>query len=601
MSFDVESELKSSSAQQLRQEKHGICSQLLHVQQQISDLAYGNYRTYADAGSTTEHCRKRFTEANGLVDSIDTEISGLRENLGEFRERSGKIAQELACLKSAESKESPLWDILSLPTRMDVCIRAGYYEDAYLLTNYGMQLQQHGLTKNPLIKVVSDKLVDARHHLLNELFNRFAGPIDLASSIQVVNNIRKIPCLSPTQLRVSILHYRDLYLEKQLMNIKSQPDFILRMVEVYRDCMYDTMVMHLAVFPESESVKRDPNIDPRWDVWQAAGPSAVLSEWALHNLETMFDYIRNCEDSSLDVGALSAKLMSFAASFGRMGIDFRPLVANAIHHFVVKRFSNSVLAAASKFTECESIVIDGDVPGEVAIPYTAANVQPAPPAALTLWDDLCIYGNAIIGAFNQLRNGLSSMQIHAVLKAFTKSLKIVFRWLDRFADRSDQQEQFVKAVKLIAYHFVPYFNRCLLVLFPYEKCCRPFYNTAISLEQYERSCGIALKELYADCNRASVFEELIGQIPNSEETANLELSQDVPTPENELIIEKFAGEDFQRNQIADFPNVMDSFKSEESKLTDSDVASTTEDDQLVFTARKRSDAEKETFSEISLA
>lgn len=76
------------------------------------------------------------------------------------------------------------------------------------------------ITPGYVFQVVSDKLVEARHHLLNELFNRFAGPIDLASSIQVVNNIRKIPCLSPTQLRVSVLHYRDLFLEKQVMNIR---------------------------------------------------------------------------------------------------------------------------------------------------------------------------------------------------------------------------------------------------------------------------------------------------------------------------------------------------------------------------------------------
>ena len=36
---------------------------------------------------------------------------------------------------------------------MDVCIRAGYYEAAYSLTNYGMMLQQHAIIKNPLIKV----------------------------------------------------------------------------------------------------------------------------------------------------------------------------------------------------------------------------------------------------------------------------------------------------------------------------------------------------------------------------------------------------------------------------------------------------------------
>lgn len=70
------------------------------------------------------------------------------------------------------------------------------------------------------MQAVADKLIDARYQLLDELFNRFAGPIDLASSIQIVNNIRKIPYLSATQLRIAILQYRDVYLEKQLLDIR---------------------------------------------------------------------------------------------------------------------------------------------------------------------------------------------------------------------------------------------------------------------------------------------------------------------------------------------------------------------------------------------
>uniref|UniRef100_A0A9J2Q228 Conserved oligomeric Golgi complex subunit 8 n=1 Tax=Ascaris lumbricoides TaxID=6252 RepID=A0A9J2Q228_ASCLU len=469
MSFDIDSELRTQTAQQLRQEKQGIASQLLHVQQQISDLAYGNYRTYADAGSTTEYCRKKFDEAKGKVDAIGAEVAELRGCLKEFATKSEQINKELDCLKSAESKSSPLWDILSLPTRMDVCIRAGYYEVAYSLTNYGIQLQQHGLTKNPAIKAVADKLIDARHYLLDELFNRFAGPIDLASSIQVVNSIRKMPCLSVTQLRVSILQYRDLYLEKQIMDIRMQPDFVLRMVEVYRDCMYDTM----------------PSIDPRWDVWQPCGPSAVLSEWAIHNLNVMFDYIRKVEDkSSVDVGVLSSKLMSFAMSFGRMGLDFRPLIANVLNDFVVSRFSSRVSDASSKLAESESLRIEGDVPEVPSVAHYASGVQPPPPSLLSMWDDICVYGNEVLDAMNELRNGLSPMHIGKILAALGSSLKAVFTWLNCFADRVDQQDSFAKAVKLLTCHFVPYINRCLLVLFPYEKCCRPFYHTAFTLEQY---------------------------------------------------------------------------------------------------------------------
>ncbi|OZC05855.1 hypothetical protein X798_07168 [Onchocerca flexuosa] len=210
----------------------------------------------------------------------------------QFDSKNDEVGQELHHLKLAESKGSHLWDVLSLPTRMDICIRAGYYDTAYLLTNYGVQLQTYGLTKNPIIKRVADKLIDARYQLLDELFNRFAGPIDLANSIQIINNIRKIPYLSSTQLRVMILQYRDVYLEKRLLDIR--PDFILRMVEVYRDCMYDTMVLYLAVFPENEISRRqmDSSLDQRWDIWQTATPSVILNEWAIHNFDVMFNRIK---------------------------------------------------------------------------------------------------------------------------------------------------------------------------------------------------------------------------------------------------------------------------------------------------------------------
>ncbi|VDK18628.1 unnamed protein product, partial [Anisakis simplex] len=517
------------------QQRECINSKLVHIQQQISDLAFDNYRTYADAGSTTEYCRKKFGEATGEVDKIDSEIDKLRGCFKEFSKRSDEISEEIGYLKSAESKSSPLWDILGLRSLMDVCIRAGYYEIAYSLTNYGIQLQQHGLTANTAIKAVADKLIDARHYLLDELFNRFAGPIDLASSIQVVNSIRKIPYLSATQLRVSILQYRDLYLEKQLIDIRSQPDFLLRMVEVYRDCMYDTMVLYLAVFPEGEIIKRDPSIDPRWDVWQHCGPSAILSEWAIHNVDAMFDHIRKVEHKSgVDVGVLTSKLMSFAMSFGRMGLDFRPLITNVMNDFVLSRFKARTANAASSFCQLESILIEGDLPEMVmtaAISNTSPSdghsaEQPTPPAQLSMWDDLCVYGNEILDAFNELRDGLSPMHIAGVLEALSDSLRALFTWLDLYALKQDHQKQFVKALKLLARYFIPYLNACLLVLFPYEKCCRLFYHTTFSLERYESRLRLKISDLYSHCTNAAEMDEIVKPFEQSEKSVPLMLNDE---------------------------------------------------------------------------
>lgn len=132
---------------------------------------------------------------------------------------------------------------------MEKCIHAGRYEQAYAMTNFALNMKQTSskLMKNALFKVftnqytegnaielqnVVDHLLEQRHKLLDELFSKFAGPLDLARSIQVyphffffrrnskiVNNIRKIPFISNTQLRVSILQYRDIYLERKVLSI----------------------------------------------------------------------------------------------------------------------------------------------------------------------------------------------------------------------------------------------------------------------------------------------------------------------------------------------------------------------------------------------
>uniref|UniRef100_A0A8R1XR47 Conserved oligomeric Golgi complex subunit 8 n=1 Tax=Onchocerca volvulus TaxID=6282 RepID=A0A8R1XR47_ONCVO len=519
MSHFLDNELRTLSAAQLNlflvqileQEKHNTFSQLLHVQQQISDLAYGNYRIYADAGSTTERCRQLFGQASDLVEEIERGIESVRESMKQFDSKNDEVAQEFHHLKLAESKGSHLWDVLSLPTRMDICIRAGYYDTAYLLTNYGVQLQTYGLTKNPIIKRVADKLIDARYQLLDELFNRFAGPIDLANSIQIINNIRKIPYLSSTQLRVMILQYRDVYLEKRLLDIRSQPDFILRMVEVYRDCMYDTMVLYLAVFPENEISRRqvDSSLDQRWDIWQTATPSVILNEWAIHNFDLMFNRIKNVgNETPIDIGSLTSKLMSFALSFGRMGMDFRPLIAKIIDEFVIKRFSLKVQDAANNLKQCKTIEIDGEIPDALFLSCTQDGKQPSVPSVLAFWDDLCIYGNALIDALNELRSGLSPTQINAVLKELTNSMKIVVFWLCSM-ENIVKKEIMEKAIKLLGKYFMPYINSCLLTLYPYEKCCRPFYYTTCTLELYEKRYVIPIQEICNDCPNSIVSEKLL--------------------------------------------------------------------------------------------
>ncbi|KAE9418876.1 hypothetical protein Angca_003405, partial [Angiostrongylus cantonensis] len=505
--FKIEHELKTMGSEQLRRERSLILNDLRSLDDQIGDLAFNNYRTYADAGRTTQHCTEIFTEMSEKLRVVSEQIPKLASELQSFHTCAKNVSNELDIVQSACQKESALWELLSLPSRMDVCIRAGYYEAAYSLTNYGMVLQQHSIIKNPLVKAIADKLVEARSFLLEELFNKFSGPLDLASSIQVVNNVRKMPNLTSTQLRICILQHRDIYLNRQISDITNHPEFAIRAIEIYRDCMYDTLVLYLAVFPENEPPRKDPSLDPRWQTWPPSAPSVLLGQWTARNIARLLDLIRRTDmKNGVDMCTIWSKLMSLAASLGRMGLDFRALVVDCLTKMVLERFRSSIRATTNVFLndtkvlsvvneEISSLSVDRDIP---------ANGPPVPPPEISLWDDICIYGNGILDAINDLRYSPYPLLIESVVACIRDSLKSVLLWLPR----NSSSPHFAKAVEIFCLYFAPFIGRCIRFVFPFSSITRLF-GTSITPQTYESLTELNMTELVASCDGSEQIQEVL--------------------------------------------------------------------------------------------
>ncbi|KAK6009558.1 hypothetical protein OSTOST_25504 [Ostertagia ostertagi] len=236
---------------------------------------------------------------------VSAQVPELASELRAFHARTKDVSNELDIVQSACQKENLVWELLSLPSG------------------------------------IADKLVEARSFLLEELFNKFSGPLDLASSIQVVNNVRK-NAISHTY-STTCLHFTT-----QGYN-HPEFEFAIRAIEIYRDCMYDTLVLYLAVFPESETARKDLSLDPRWETWPSSAPSSVLGHWTARNITRLLDLIcRTDMKSGVDMCTVWSKLMSLAASLGRMGLDFRSLVVNSLVKVSLERFSSAVRAATNK-------------------------------------------------------------------------------------------------------------------------------------------------------------------------------------------------------------------------------------------------------------
>ncbi|CAK5088948.1 unnamed protein product [Meloidogyne enterolobii] len=477
-----------------------------NLQSELSDLAFHNYRTYVDVSTTAEYCREKFSQMDILMRQSSSSFPALEEQIDQFKNQSTQLFNEFKLLSDVESTNFLIWEIIRLPKLMEKCIRAGHFDQAYSITNFALSIKQSKLVQYPLFKNVVDYLLEARHSLLDELFNKFSGPLNLANSIQIINNIRKIPYISKTQLRISILQYRDIYLEKKVSSIMSEPDFILRVIEVYRECMYDTIILYLAVFPETDTQQRFVNEDTRWERWTGSSQNYLLQCWAQKNIERLLNYVQ-CFDytSLLDIEMVVSKLMSCAFSFGRMGLDFRSLIHYKFSQMVLNIFQNKIEAATKSFTSKEKIdLIDDGIfeNTQSELKKEINRVDLSAPLELCIWDELCIFGNSIINALNEIRHSiyinsvyffnflfgfLILIQIRRVFNILHFSFQNIFAWLDSFL--SNQENIFIvkKATFLLIKQFLPFINCCFFSCFPYEQCAKKYFITGnCSLNEYVR-------------------------------------------------------------------------------------------------------------------
>uniref|UniRef100_A0AC34F0D9 Conserved oligomeric Golgi complex subunit 8 n=1 Tax=Panagrolaimus sp. ES5 TaxID=591445 RepID=A0AC34F0D9_9BILA len=400
----IEKDIQQLTLAEISSQRTGLSSRIGHLSNEISDLAFNNYRTYADAGRTAEHCKKMVSFVTYCC--IKENMPELTSGIKTFAEKTKEFHKEYDNVATVNNRENLLWKILDMPKIMHQCIRSGEYEAAFALTDFAVSLKHSRLYQQPIIKKPVDFVIEARHGLLDELFNKFSGPIDLSRSIQVVNNIRKIPYISNTQLRVSILQYRDVFLDSQVTKSMSKEDYIYKIVDIYRDCMYDTMVLYLAVFPDTESHRRFVTThDPRWERWTGSSQNYHLQAWAHKNLEHLFEYIRNCTASKINYEALREKLMSFASSFGRMGLDFRLLILEELRSVETKIFKEKVgIALHNLITKKVIHLVDSEIVEMARSGLIQNNAMEAAslPLDMIAWDDLVAYANEIITCLNDL-------------------------------------------------------------------------------------------------------------------------------------------------------------------------------------------------------
>uniref|UniRef100_A0AC35F816 Conserved oligomeric Golgi complex subunit 8 n=1 Tax=Panagrolaimus sp. PS1159 TaxID=55785 RepID=A0AC35F816_9BILA len=447
----------------------GLTLRINHLNNEVTTLAFNNYRTYADAGRATEQCKTMFSDVHDNVKRVKESLPEVSASIKEYSDGIKEFHKEYNNVSAVINHDNLLWKIMDMSKMFNECIRLNEYEAAFALTDFAVNLKCSRLYYQPLIKKPVDYVIDARHSLLDELFNKFTGPLDLSTSIQIINNIRKIPYISNTQLRVSILQYRNLFLDSQITKTMSKKEYIYKIIDIFRDCMYDTIILYLAIFPETEtshhrkSVIRSSSLDPKWERWTESSNSNHLRAWGHKNLEQLFELIRSA--TNVNYEALREKLMSFSSSFGRMGLDFRVYILEELQIIQTKMLKEKFGTALQKLISKKSIhLIDSEIV-EMArlglVQSSEVEEDASLPLDMIAWDDLIVYANEVITVLNDSRHTISVNQLNDLFDCLDNSFTALLLWIDGFLEASADVDSITakRASQIVIESFIPFIQK----------------------------------------------------------------------------------------------------------------------------------------------
>ncbi|PIC35255.1 hypothetical protein B9Z55_014672 [Caenorhabditis nigoni] len=295
--------------------------------------------------------------------------------------------------------------------------------------------------------------------------------------------------------------------------------------------MYDTLVLYLAVFPENEIVRKNPNADPRWESWPVLPPNSILSQWVISNVKKMLDLITKADvKSAVDLSAVWTKLMAMASSFGRMGIDFRPLIAGKLTKLVEQRFRQNVQDATNRLTgSSRDIVMIGIDPASLPQFESTPDAPPVAAAELSLWDEMTIYTNGVVDALNGLRFILTPVILSTVVVSLRDSIRSILTWL---ATSHSNSANFTRAVRIVCTSVAPFFEKCIAFFFPPATISKIF-GSSISKHQYLQFIEFDMKQLAASCDGADKIEDIVKPLLQKKTLEEIGLESVLQTKPNE--------------------------------------------------------------------
>ena len=416
---------------------------------------------------------KNFEDA---TKTLKVDLEDIVESSSTFKECAENVITAHRRNRTTLQNHMQILDILELPQLMDACVRNYLYDGALDIAAFANVLERrHALRpshsasteKNAtsqggatvVLGVVSEirtTMVTLRDNLLQKL----RTPVQLPLCLNIISSLRRLDTLvlekaKPEQLKqltaslelklqVDFLDARTLWLQSELEAVERSSvtqrgdvdvQWLLDLVEKNRTLWFEIGTQFRAIFTSDDA---GGSIDKSADL--------VLSFWVVRRVESfvamLAQQLMRVRDGA-QLHHLFEHTMFMGASLGRLGADFRPLVAPLFEDAVLEMMTwrwqdaEAVLAASLEaVSSCDASLsaLPLHLPAlhraEEATTAALDPKEPPEPALSTLaFPALAHSLNLLLGSFNHLRQcaprslrAALEIQFKATLRNFAKML-----------------------------------------------------------------------------------------------------------------------------------------------------------------------------------
>ena len=390
------SEIGGFSADRISGETERVSADLATLQQQTQDLAIDNYKTFIQTSNCTAEIYKEFAETENHLTGVLDKLGQFKQDCAEFQLASQDISKHRRLTSLTLSKNTTLLEILELPQLMDTVVRNQHYEEALQLHNYVTRLSK----KQPEIKILADiqtGVAATMRLMLQQLIAQLRTPLQLPQCLKIISFLRRMDVFKETELRLKFLQAREAWLNSVLAGVpRDDPHtHLTRTMELLRVHLFDIVTQYRSIFSDhTDHLNTDNQFDNR----------LLFSSWLSRKVEQFVKTV--VEDLGSGVTSFESILgqaMYFGLSFGRVGFDFRPLLAPIFSEAIERQFLAKLEAELTMKTVSDSLssLALSSLPTSPGV--LSSSPSPSPPLALLDYPPLALLTNAVLAALNEIR------------------------------------------------------------------------------------------------------------------------------------------------------------------------------------------------------